>query len=140
MQTWNVHAFPVEALTLDFPYARTIVVVRSERTLKKTAQTSQESRYYLSNRLPEEQTSQEWLNLIRGHWAGVENRNHWRRDALMGEDRSRSRHPKLLANLALIRNTLLHVLPSSEDSFSLPQTREMLQRRTAQCLRLLTAL
>jgi len=140
VQTWNVHAFAVEALTLDFPYARTIVVVRSERTLKKGGQSSQESRYYLSNRLPEEQTSEQWLNLIRGHWAGAENRNHWRRDALMGEDRSRSRHPKLLANLALIRNTLLLFLPSSEDSFSLPQTREILQRRTVQCLRLLTAL
>jgi len=23
--------------------------------------------------------------LIRGHWGGVEIRNHWRRDVLMGE-------------------------------------------------------
>jgi predicted transposase YbfD/YdcC len=140
VQTWGVHAFPVEPLTLDFPYARTIVVVRSQRTLKKTAQSSQESRYYLSNRLPQEQTPQEWLNLIRGHWAGVEIRNHWRRDALMGEDRSRSRNPKLLANLALIRNALLHLLPSPEDTGSLPQTREALQRRPGQCLKLLTTL
>ena len=140
MQTWGVHAFPVEALTLDFPYARTIVVVRSERTLKKSAQSSQESRYYLSNRLPEEQTPEQWLNLIRGHWAGVENRNHWRRDALMGEDRSRSRNPTLLANLALIRNALLVLLPSSQDSSSLPQTREMLQRHSGKCLKLLTHL
>lgn len=140
MQTWGVRAFPVEPLTLDFPYARTIVVVRSERTLKKTLQSSQESRFYLSSRLPQEQTSPEWLSLIRGHWAGVENRNHWRRDALMGEDRSRSRHPKLLANLALIRNVLLLLFPSSEDAPPLPQTREMLQRRTGQCLNLLTDL
>lgn len=140
MQTWGVQAFPAEPLTLDFPYARTIVVVRSERTLKKTGQRSQESRFYLSSRLPEEHASAAWLNLIRGHWAGVENRNHWRRDALMGEDRSRSRKPKLLANLALLRNVMLLLLPSSGHSLSLPQTREALQRRTAQCLKLLTTL
>jgi predicted transposase YbfD/YdcC len=125
---------------LDFPYARTIVVVRSERILKKTAQSSQEARYYLSNRPPQEHTPEQWLNLIRGHWAGVENRNHWRRDALMGEDHSRSRNPNLLANLALIRNALLVLLPSSRDSLSLPQMREVLQRRTGQCLKLLTGL
>jgi predicted transposase YbfD/YdcC len=135
-----VHAFAVEPLTLDFPYARTIVVIRSERTLKKTGQATQESRYYLSNRLPEEHTSAQWLSLIRGHWAGVENRNHWRRDALMGEDRSRSRNSKLLANLALIRNILLSVLEGPTDTRSLPETRELLQRRTALCLKLLTAL
>ena len=140
MQIWGVHPFPVEALTLDFPYARTIVVVRSQRTLKKTGQSSQESRYYLSNRLPAEHTSEQWLSLIRGHWAGVENRNHWRRDALMGEDRSRSRNPKLLANLALIRNALLTVLESSNQTRPLPEMRELLQRRTDQCLKLLNAL
>jgi predicted transposase YbfD/YdcC len=140
VQTWGVHAFAVEPLTLDFPYARTIVVVRSERILKKTGQGTQESRYYLSNRLPEEHTSEQWLSLIRGHWAGVENRNHWRRDALMGEDRSRSRNPNLLANLALIRNVLLLALESPDDKRPLPETREFLQRRTGACLKLLTAL
>lgn len=140
MQTWGVHAFAVEPLTLDFPYARAIVVVRSERTIKKTGQTSQESRYYLSSQLPEDHTDRQWLDLIRGHWAGVENRNHWRRDALMGEDRSRSRNPNLLANLALLRNVLLAILERSEDSRSLPETREALHSHQRECLRLLTRL
>ncbi len=140
MQTWGVHAFAVEPLTLDFPYARTIVVVRSERTIKKNGQTSQESRFYLSSQPPEEHTEEQWLHLIRGHWAGVENRNHWRRDALMGEDRSRSRNPNLLANLALIRNVLLAVLEGSEKSRSLPETRDLLHSRARECLHLLTTL
>lgn len=140
MQTWRVHAFAAEPLTLDFPYARALLVVRSERTIKKTSQTSQESRYYLSSQLPAEHTDKEWLKLIRGHWAGVENRNHWRRDALMGEDRSRSRNPNLLANLALIRNALLAVLERFEDSRSLPQTHEWLHSRQRECLHLLTRL
>ena len=40
------------------------------------------------------------LALVRGHWGGVEIRNHWRRDAVWGEDRSRTRHPGVLASLA----------------------------------------
>ncbi|HET7100664.1 MAG TPA: hypothetical protein VFJ52_05890 [Terriglobia bacterium] len=135
-----MHPFAVEPLTLDFPYARAIVVVRSERTIKKTRQASHESRSYLSSELPEEHTDKEWLNLIRGHWAGVENRNHWRRDALMGEDRSRSRNPNLLANVALIRNVLLAVLEQFADSRSLPETRELLHSRRRECLHLLTNL
>jgi predicted transposase YbfD/YdcC len=140
VQTWGVHAFAVEPLTLDFPYARAIVAVRGERTIKKTGQTSRESRYYLSSQTPEEHTDAQWLNLIRGHWAGAEIRNHWRRDALMGEDRSRSRKPNLLANLALIRNVLLAVLEGFANSQSLPETRELLHSRQRECLHLLTRL
>lgn len=140
MQIWDVHAFPVEALTLDFPHARSLVVLRSERTIKKTTQSTQESRYYLSSQMSEEHAGQQWIGLIRGHWAGVENRNHWRRDALLGEDRSRSRHPQLLANLALLRNVLLHLLPCDTDSPSLPQTQEQLQRNLGKCLELLRTL
>jgi len=135
-----VHAFAVEPLTLDFPYARAIVVVRSERAIKKTSQTSQESRYYLSSQPPDAHTEEEWLQLIRGHWAGVENRNHWRRDALMGEDRSRSRNPNLLANVALIRNVLLAVLEGFQDSRSLPEICEFLHSRQRECLLLLSRL
>lgn len=91
----------------DFPYARSLVIMRTERTVKKTGQTTAESHYYLSSVLPDFYKPTQWLNLIRGHWGGVEIRNHWRRDALMGEDRSRSRNANLLANMALIRNVLL---------------------------------
>ena len=47
-----MHAFPVEPLTADFPFARTLIILRSERTLKKTTTTTTESRYYLRVRLP----------------------------------------------------------------------------------------
>ena len=52
-------------------------------------------------------------------------RNHWRRDALMGEDRSRSRNSNLLANLALIRNALLALLADHHPNQSLPVLREL---------------
>jgi predicted transposase YbfD/YdcC len=124
-------------MTADFPFARTMIVLRSERTVKKTGLTTTESRYYLSSALPDQSTPAQWLELIRGHWGGVEIRNHWRRDAIMGEDRSRSRQPNLLANLALIRSTLLLLLTDPGRTQSLPQIREHLHSRPTQCINLL---
>jgi len=94
----------------DFPFARSLIVLRNTRWIKKTNQSTTESHYYLSSALPEQYRPSEWLALIRGHWAGVEVRNHWRRDVLFGEDGSRSRHANLLANMALIRSALLALL------------------------------
>lgn len=133
-----MHAFPCEPLQADFPHARTLIVVRSERTVKKTGVTTLESRYYLSSAAPDDYPPSQWLKLIRGHWGGVEVRNHWRRDALMGEDRSRSRNPNLLANMALIRSALLHILADHYDDQSLPQIRESLLSHPARCLKLLS--
>jgi predicted transposase YbfD/YdcC len=124
-------------LTADFPFARSLLVMRTERTVKKTGTTTTESHYYLSSLPPEHYPPAQWLELIRGHWAGVEVRNHWRRDALLGEDRSRSRNPNLLANVALIRCALLAVLADMCPEDSLPQVRERLASSPSRCLALL---
>ncbi len=116
------------------------MVVRSQRTIKKTGATSTESRYYLSSALPEQYSPAQWLQLIRGHWAGVEIRNHWRRDALMGEDRSRSRNPILLANLALIRSALLCGLAEQFANSPQPQIRDVLHSNPGRCLALISSL
>ena len=129
-----MHAFAVEPLQCDFPFARALIVLRSERTLKSTGLSTTESRYYLSSVPPQQYRPERWLGLIRGHWGGVEIRNHWRRDVLMGEDRSRSRDPNLLANLAIIRNALLHVLSEPVQEKSLPEFRESLNARPGRCL------
>jgi len=135
----SVHAFAIEPLRADFPFARSVSVVRSERTVKKTGQTSTESRYYLSSALPEDHSDERWLKLIRGHWGGVEVRNHWRRDALMGEDRSRSRNANLLANVALIRSALMALLAQHHPDQPLPQIQEQLHSRPKSCLALLNS-
>ncbi len=126
-------------MTVDFPFARSLIVVRSQRTIKKTGQTSTESRYYLSSTLPNDHPSETWLKLIRGHWGGVEVRNHWRRDVVMGEDASRSRHPNLLANLALIRSTLMTLMSDHYPNVPLPQLREQFHSRPDRCLNLLNS-
>ena len=66
-------------------------------------------------------------------------RNHWRRDAVMGEDASRSRNPTLLANVALIRSALLALLAQHHPDEPLPQLREQLHSRPARCLNLLNS-
>ena len=126
-------------MTADFPFARSVIVVRSERTVKKTGHTSTESRYYQASARPDEHTDERWLKLIRGHWGGVEVRNHWRRDALMGEDRSRSRNANLLANVALIRSTLLALLTQQHPDQPLPQIQEQLHSCPNRCLALLNS-
>jgi len=115
------------------------MVLRNSRTVKKTGQTTTEAHYYLSSALPNQRRPAQWLGLIRGHWAGVEIRNHWRRDALMGEDGSRSRNPNLLANLALLRSGLLALLAEHFPDRPLPQIREQLACRPGQSLRILSA-
>ncbi len=124
-------------MTVDFPFARSLLVLRNERTVKKTGLTTSEPHYYLSSAYPERYRPEQWLSLIRGHWGGVEIRNHWRRDAVLGEDRSRSRKPNLLANLALIRNALLSLLAQQCPEQSLPQVLERLHSRPSQCLQIL---
>jgi predicted transposase YbfD/YdcC len=122
-----------------FPFARSLILLRCERTMKKTGVTTIESRYYLSSLPPRQYSPAQWLRLIRGHWGGVEIRNHWRRDALMGEDRSRTRNPNALANLALLRNALLASLAEHYPDRPLPQIRELLHSHPAQCFALIAA-
>jgi predicted transposase YbfD/YdcC len=126
-------------LTADFPFARSLIVVRSERTVNKTGQTSTESRYYLSSARPADHSDECWLKLIRGHWGGVEVRNHWRRDALLGEDRSRSRNANLLANMASIRSALLALLAKHHPDQPLPQIKEFFHSRPDLCLAFLNS-
>jgi predicted transposase YbfD/YdcC len=118
----------------DFPFARSLIIMRTERTIKKTGKSTAESHYYLSSVVPTFYKPTQWLELIRGHWGGVEIRNHWRRDVLMGEDGSCSRNPNLLANMALIRNVLLAHLAEHMPDKPLPLAFEEFAANPAQAL------
>ena len=111
-------------MAVDFPFARSILIVQAQRTETKGAHTSLERRYYLSSLEPHERAPAQWLELVRGHWAGVENRNHWRRDACLGEDRTRSRNPHVLINLALLRSATLLLLNHAYPGRPLPALNE----------------
>ena len=84
----------------------------------KTGRQTAESRVYRFSLRADERSHAGWHALLRAHWAGVEIRNQWRRDAVWGEDRSLTRNPTALANLALWRRTWL---ARDRDERSLPE-------------------
>jgi hypothetical protein len=122
-----------------FPFARGLVIVHATRGHKAGGPSSSETRYYLSSQQTQERGPAAWLGLVRGHWAGVENRNHWRRDACMGEDRTRSKNPNLVANLALIRSALLALINEHHPDANLPGLIESFALRPSKTLALLRA-
>ncbi len=126
-----------DPMATGFAGSRTIVRIHSVRTQKKSGQTSGEDRYYLSSQESRERTPEEWIDLSRSHWAGVENRNHWRRDATLGEDGSRMGNARALANLALLRSVNLRLLSAEGTPDWLPAKRERLAAHPASAMQLL---
>ena len=124
-------AFAFEASAAEFPFARSIVVERSATTYKKKGNTVAETRYYISSAEAADYTPAQWQERVRGHWGGVQIRNHWRRDAVWGENDSRSRHVGVLASVALLRNALFALLPEHFPGVSHPEIPEQLHHHPA---------
>lgn len=121
----------------DFPFARSFVAVRATVVRKGKLPTA-ETRYFVSSMAQGERTPEQWIRLIRGHWGGVENRNHWRRDACWWEDKTRSRKPNIVGALALLRNALLALVERMlETHGSLPAFTEACAARTSLPLNLI---
>jgi len=129
----------VEPAALGLPFARTLLAVRASRTIKKTGRTSTETRYYVSCLTPEEHSPDQWEALIRGHWAGVEVRNHWLKDAVLQEDKTRSRNPTIVGSLILLRAALLRLWFNEANGRPLPAVVEAIRQNRRLALRLLTS-
>jgi predicted transposase YbfD/YdcC len=97
---------PVDPLDVNFPHVETVIRVRRTSTAFKDPKDFLPG-YYLSSRSAESMTPEQWLKRIRGHWGGIEIRNHWRKDACLREDKTRSRNPNIVAAMAMLRNCLL---------------------------------
>ena len=54
---------------------------------------------------------------VRNRWAGVENRLHWRKDACLREDATRSRNANRVGALALLRNALFAIHQPHHESY-----------------------
>ena len=137
MEKRTLRIAPTSPEASGFAGARSVTSVESERTQMKSGQSSKETRYYLSSLEAGERSAQEMARHIRGHWAAVEIRTHWKRDVLMGEDATRSRNPELLANLALMRNALLALHAEHYPGSNLVELQESVQRLASLSLRLL---
>lgn len=62
--------------------------------------------YYLSS---VSTSPQRWQLLVRGHW-GIENRLHWPKDKVLGEDDYRIEEPNALLNWSIIRSIAINIL------------------------------
>jgi len=99
----------VDPTNIDFPHVETIVRVRRDSTAFKDNKDRLPG-YYISSMPVDSLTPEQWLERIRGHWGGIEIRNHWRKDACLMEDKTRSRNPNTVAAMAMLRNCLLFFL------------------------------
>lgn len=90
----TVELLPVESKP-DLPYARTAVRVHRNRTpirKGKRGKKGQETAYFLTSLSlhKDEVSAEKAANLIRGHWAAIENGLHYVKDATFLEDRYRA--------------------------------------------------
>ena len=102
-------AAAIEPDALPFPGARQVFDTRNTTTFKKDGKTTQHTRFFVTSLTGAEAGDARLAALARGQWS-VENPNHWRRDALWGEDCCRLRNPNAACALALLRTTLLRVV------------------------------
>lgn len=63
----------------------------------------------LTSLAPHQASPRRLLQLLREHWH-IENRNHWRRDASLGEDACKVASPRAALTLALLNNAVLFLL------------------------------
>ena len=130
----KVKIYPFEA---DFPHVRTLIVVERERTEMKEGKTSEEISFYLSTVETDKYGPEKYNELVRGHWAGVENRNHWKRDAILEEDRTRTRNTNICSGLALLRNTYLAMLARYEVDLNLNAVKQICSHNPQIALKML---
>ncbi len=149
-------------MEVDFPHAECIIKVtrlskktkkREKKAEKKKAgnsgksgktrkaeaekKTEPEVCYYISSMPPDRLTPEQWMSIIRGHWGGIEIRNHWRKDACLMEDATRSRNPNIVAALAMLRNCYLHFYEQQDEYDSLPALTEAVAANSNMALRMI---
>lgn len=139
MTTWRVSVEVATPMQADYPGLRSLVLIDKTTVRKRDGRETSERRAYASSLAPEEKSPAQLLALIRGHWGGVEIRNHWRRDACWREDQTRTRNVNALANLALLRSALLRVCSDHWPDLPLPQVFETCQHSLPKALRALTS-
>jgi predicted transposase YbfD/YdcC len=80
-----------------------------ERRVTRHGHTTYESVCGLTSLTPAQATADQLLGLVQAHWH-IENRNHWRRDATLGEDACTVADPTAAVALAILNAAILALL------------------------------
>jgi hypothetical protein len=97
------------AESMDWPGLKQ--VLRLERTTLRNGQKTVEVQYAITSLPPGRADATRLLTYWVGHW-GIENRLHWVRDVVFGEDACRAKVGHSPQNLAALRNAGLSLLRS----------------------------
>ena len=148
---------------MEFPHAECIIKVtrKSKTTKKKSTEAAAKKKkkkkgkssdkqtqsarkknepevsYYISSIPPDKLTCGQWMAIIRNHWGGIEIKNHWRKDACLLEDATRSREPNIVAAMAMLRNCYLHFYEEQDEYDSLPALTEAVAANSNMALRMI---
>lgn len=115
----------------------TLLKTERTRTVIKTGKTSSETVWHLCTMDACSRTPPQWAAHIRDHW-GIESRDHNRRDCTLLEDKTRSRNPGVVNNLAVARAALLFFNSRTKDGHLGDFVTACVEDRSS-ALRLLTA-
>lgn len=96
-----------------------IIRIESERYIKSTGETQNETRYYISSLCTGAEQIQ---NAIRSHWA-IENKVHWSLDVAFNEDGSRKRAGNAANNFSIINRLALNILKNDDEKIGLKSKR-----------------
>jgi predicted transposase YbfD/YdcC len=128
----ELRAVAVEAETIGLPFARAVVsVTRTSQSTKAGAEPKTGVRIFVTSLDPDKTPPEHIAALVRSHW-GIENKNHWKRDAQWGEDAPRQRNSATAMALAVLRGALLPLIREP-----CPALFARCRRRMASALRLL---
>ena len=105
----QLDALALPGRMVRFDKARQAMHILRERTELRTGKTTTETAYALTSVSAERAGPAQLLAWNRGHWM-VENANHYRRDASLGEDASRLRARHAPANNATLNNIALAIV------------------------------
>jgi hypothetical protein len=99
-----------DAQDLPWPYARQVLCLHHRFVHKRTGQVlSDETLYAVTSLRPEQASPAALLRLWQAHWT-IENRLHWLRDVVFGEDRATTRTAHAPEAFAAFRNLAISLL------------------------------
>ncbi len=94
---------------INWPGLAQVYQYQSKRENTKTGETTYQTQYGITSLTPQDASAETLLKLRRQHWT-IENKVHWVRDVVLGEDASQARTGRLPQVMAALRNTALALL------------------------------
>ena len=122
---------------LDWPGIQQVFEYTTERKNIATGEVEIYKQYgNLTSLSPQRATAADLLKYKRGHWS-IENKSHWIRDTVFGEDASQVRAADIPAIMAALRNTAIALLRFAGHTH-IAKTTRYLAAKPKQALKLLT--